>query len=1290
MTRARIVARDTIQPGLGTVGGMRIRDRVKRLFASKRPPADGAPHQALPAPSIPKVRRRLFTKYVALFVAVVCIALLSNGVFDVLFYYQEHKASLIRIQREQAEAAAAKIGQFIKEIESQLGWTTQLPWSAGSIEQRRFDALRLLRQVPAITELAQLDATGKERLRVSRLAMDVVASGSDLSSDPKFAEAVAHKVYYGPVYFRRESEPYMTLAIAGTRRDAGVSVAEVNLKLIWDVVSQIKVGERGHAYVVDAQGRLIAHPDISLVLRNTDMSKLAQVRAARAGASGGAGAGGGPAETVQESQNIEGRDVLTAYAPVSPLGWLVFVELPAAEAYAPLYAALQRLGFVLLAALGFAVLAGMFLAGRMVGPIQALRAGAARIGSGDLGQRIAIKTGDELEVLADQFNDMARELQESYSGLEKKVDQRTHELTESLEQQTATSEVLGIISRSSGDLAPVFETILANATRICQAKFGVLLRYDGDALHADAMLDVTPELEAYLRRAPHHPGPGTGLEQLVKTRQTVQVADAADFSGSGPDPLRTAAVELGGVRTFVAVPMLKDGNLLGAIVIFRQEVRPFTEKQVELVTSFANQAVIAIENVRLLSELRARTEELGQSVEELRALGEVTQAVNSTLDLQTVLSTIVAKAVQLSDTDAGSIYVHDEVQQEFRLEANYGMSDELIAALKDHHIDVSGAVAEAGKQGEPIQIPDVEAEPPMAANQIMLRAGYRARLLIPLMRFNEVMGALVVRRQAPGEFPKSTVDLLRTFAAQSVLAIQNARLFSEIDEKSRQLELASQHKSQFVASMSHELRTPLNAIIGLTEMMVTNAARFGTEKAAEPLRRVHRAGTHLLGLINQVLDLSKIEAGKLELNLESVSLAPLIDDVIGTARQLADQNKNRLVIEVQEGLAPLTVDPMRLRQILLNLLSNACKFTKQGEVKLHVNTVVDGRNWIEFAVADTGIGMTPEQQGKLFEEFTQADSSTARRYGGTGLGLAITRKLARMMGGDVTVASEPGKGSVFTVRLPGGAEAPAKSEADGSRRPGGECVLVIDDDPTARELISDHLKAGGFSVTTAGGGLEGLKLAKELRPTAITLDVMMPDLDGWSVLAALRQDSELAEIPVIMVTILDEHRRGVALGAAGYLTKPIDRERLHRLVGRFRASARPTKVLLVEDDAIQRERVRGWLEGQHWTVQEAENGRQALARLQTDKPDVILLDLMMPEMDGFAVVAALQKEAGWRDIPVIVITSRDLDANDRERLNSGVQSVLVKDTFKPAELVDGIRRLVHHAAPVDLGMEAAS
>jgi adenylate cyclase len=569
---------------------------------------------------------------------------------------------------------------------------------------------------------------------------------------------------------------------------------------------------------------------------------------------------------------------------------------------------------------------------------------------------------------------------------------------------------------------------------------------------------------------------------------------------------------------------------------------------------------------------------------------------------------------------------------------------------------------------------------------------------------------------AKAEVQRLTADIARDYRWErtrpdgTVLEIRHSGLpeggciiiYTDITERKRyeealtvardQAETMSLTKSAFLASMSHELRTPLNAIIGLTEMMVTNAARFGAEKALEPLRRVHRAGTHLLGLINQVLDLSKIEAGKLELNPETVNLALLLEDVIGTARQLAEQNKNRLILDAQENLGQLTVDPMRLRQVLLNLLSNACKFTKQGEVKLRVKKVVDGRNWMEIAVADTGIGMTPEQQAKLFEEFTQADSSTARQYGGTGLGLAITRKLARMMGGDVTVASEPGKGSVFSVRLPGSADSQARSStgSDGRRSPTADCVLVIDDDATARELIADHLKAEGFSVVTAAAGVEGLKLARELRPTAITLDVIMPDLDGWSVLAALRQDPELAEIPVIMITIVDEHRRGVALGAAGYLTKPIDRERLHRLVSRFRAPVPPTRVLVVEDDAVQRERMRGWLEGPQWTVREAENGRDALNRIQESKPDVILLDLMMPEMDGFAVVAALQKEAGWQDIPVIVITARDLDAKDRERLNAGVQFVLVKERFRPADLVERIRRLVQRTPAVSNGMEAAS
>jgi signal transduction histidine kinase len=421
---------------------------------------------------------------------------------------------------------------------------------------------------------------------------------------------------------------------------------------------------------------------------------------------------------------------------------------------------------------------------------------------------------------------------------------------------------------------------------------------------------------------------------------------------------------------------------------------------------------------RLEQQVKQRTAELAQSIEELRALGDVSQAVNSTIELETVLTTIVSKATQLSNTEAGAIYVFDDTNREFRLRATYGMDDKVIAEIKDRHVHIGEtAVGTAAERRRPIQIPDVQADPSSVLD-VIVQAGFRALLVVPLLAAERIVGALVVRRRAPGEFPKHTVELLQTFAAQSVLAIQNAKLFTEVQEKSHQLELASENKSQFVSSVSHELRTPLNAIIGLTDMLVTNAARFGTEKAMEPLRRVHAAGNHLLSLINQVLDLSKIEAGKLELNPQTVQLAPLIEEVIGTARQLAEQNKNRLRVEAQENLGTITVDPMRLRQILLNLLSNACKFTKAGDVTLRARRA-GNLDWIELGVADTGIGMTVKQQAKLFQEFTQADAKTAQRFGGTGLGLAISRKLARMMGGDVTVASEPGKGSVFTVRLPG-------------------------------------------------------------------------------------------------------------------------------------------------------------------------------------------------------------------------------------------------------------------------------
>jgi len=386
-----------------------------------------------------------------------------------------------------------------------------------------------------------------------------------------------------------------------------------------------------------------------------------------------------------------------------------------------------------------------------------------------------------------------------------------------------------------------------------------------------------------------------------------------------------------------------------------------------------------------------------------------------------VLRTLVESVARLCDADSATI-ARQKDGVLYRAEA-YGFSPEFMEFVRDVPVvpERGSITARALLEGKVIHVANVLADPDYTFAEAQKLGDFRTSLGVPMLREGMPIGVLTLTRSEVRPFTDRQIELVSTFADQAALAIENVRLFDEIQDKNRQLQLASENKSQFLSSMSHELRTPLNAIIGLTEMMVANAGRFGTEKALEPLRRVNAAGTHLLSLINEILDLSKIEAGKLELNPEPVNLARLVDEVIGTAGQLAEKNKNRLIVEAQEDVGALTADSMRLKQILLNLLSNACKFTKEGEVALRVRKIVDGHEWIELAVTDTGIGLTVEQQAKLFQDFTQADSLTARRYGGTGLGLALSRKLARMMGGDVTVTSEPGKGSMFAVRLPGSA-----------------------------------------------------------------------------------------------------------------------------------------------------------------------------------------------------------------------------------------------------------------------------
>jgi GAF domain-containing protein len=588
-----------------------------------------------------------------------------------------------------------------------------------------------------------------------------------------------------------------------------------------------------------------------------------------------------------------------------------------------------------------------------------------------------------------------------------------NELRESLQQQTATADVLKIISRSAFDLQAVLQTLVESAVRLCEADLAVLGRPRGTVFQFDATYGSSREWDEFVTGHPFEIGSrSTVAGRVMLERSIVHVPDVLVDS----EYKFVESQKIAGYRTVLGVPLLREGTPIGAISLARRTVRPFTDKQIELVTTFADQAVIAIENVRLFDEVQARTRELSQSVGELRALGEVSQAVNSTLDLRTVLSTIVTKAVQLSGTEAGAIYDYDEQECEFRLRATYGMDQELVDALTQRHIDLNDpTVAEIFAQREPLQAADLREEAPSELNEIVLRAGYRARMVAPLLRGEDIVGMLAVRRRTPGKFAKNTVDIIKTFAAQSALAILNARLFHEIEDKSRQLEEASQHKSQFLANMSHELRTPLNAILGYTELMADGAYGEPSEKMLGVLKRLEANGRHLLGLINDVLDLSKIEAGQLVLELSDYSVQDIAQTVRSTLEPLAADKKLAFKLEMAPELPPGRGDGRRLTQVLINLVGNAIKFTDAGEVAIKAEA---NNGSFHVSVSDTGPGISAADQAKLFQEFQQADNAITRKKGGTGLGLAISKRIIEMHGGKIWVESQLGQGSTFAFTLP--------------------------------------------------------------------------------------------------------------------------------------------------------------------------------------------------------------------------------------------------------------------------------
>jgi signal transduction histidine kinase/CheY-like chemotaxis protein len=711
-------------------------------------------------------------------------------------------------------------------------------------------------------------------------------------------------------------------------------------------------------------------------------------------------------------------------------------------------------------------------------------------------------------------------------------------LRDALEQSLASREILLALGRERGGSEQILDTIIERAARLCGADVAQLYLLDGDVFRLSRMSGEVPdEFRRYLPDHPIQRSRSTLVGRVALDRRTQQIEDVL----ADPDYGRQDLQRLAGFRVLLSAPMLLGDEVVGVLSMWRTRVAPFSERDMSLLDEFAAQAAIALRQVELMRSLEARSTELASKVAQLEALRDVGDAVGSSLDPDAVLNSIVSNAVRLTNADGGSIMEYDEHTDAFAVRAAYGSGKTLLNLLR--HITIrrdATLVGRAATEQRPLQVADLSQVPLDPHLEALYRDGWRSMLALPMLRGDLIVGVVVIRRRTAGSFPEDIVELLQTFAAQSSVALVNARLFRELETKSAELGVASRHKSEFLASMSHELRTPLNAVIGFSEVLIDRMFGELNERQDEYVRDIWNSGRHLLELLNEILDLSKVEAGQMVLEPTTFSVEQAIEAAVSLVRERAARHGISVSVGVGENVDTLDADELRFKQVLLNLLSNAVKFTPDGG-SVEVRAARPGDE-LMVTVSDTGVGVPPEDRERIFESFQQGGRGVAREEG-TGLGLTLTRRIIELFGGRLWLESEVGVGSTFGFAIPARRRVAegADSEAPESAR---QTVLLVDDDRSSLDLMSAYLEGSGLYLERATDGVEALRLTQQLRPAALVLDIRLPRMDGWQVLDRLRQDPDTAGIPIVVASVVDDRARGLALGAVAYLLKPVSRDDL--------------------------------------------------------------------------------------------------------------------------------------------------